>query len=261
MAWYYLDAQNTQNGPYEEEAFQGLIQNGTITEITLVYGPGLAEWVSLSQARTSGVLTLSAATSSSGLSLAPASGDLTTCPQCGAQVERSSLIPLEGRQVCPLCRNMVLQQIREGVGVTGPVNFDYATFGKRALAFLIDYVAMYVYGLLIQFLFLGGMMVSPDQVAMGVMVVYMICAYAGPLFYTLYFMGHEKYRGTPGMMALQIQIIRPDGARVGRWRILLRNMASGISALILGIGYLMMLWDNENRTLHDMMCDTRVVNK
>jgi len=39
----------------------------------------------------------------------------------------------------------------------------------------------------------------------------------------------------------------------------LRYLASILSALTLGIGYLMVLWDSEKRTLHDLICGTRVI--
>jgi uncharacterized RDD family membrane protein YckC len=31
--------------------------------------------------------------------------------------------------------------------------------------------------------------------------------------------------------------------------------------MIIGIGYLMAAWDDERRTLHDLICDTRVVRE
>jgi uncharacterized RDD family membrane protein YckC len=34
-----------------------------------------------------------------------------------------------------------------------------------------------------------------------------------------------------------------------------------LSAILLGIGYLMIAFDDEKRALHDRICDTRVIKK
>jgi uncharacterized RDD family membrane protein YckC len=34
-----------------------------------------------------------------------------------------------------------------------------------------------------------------------------------------------------------------------------------LSAIILGIGYIMAAFDSEKRALHDMICDTRVIKQ
>jgi uncharacterized RDD family membrane protein YckC len=38
-----------------------------------------------------------------------------------------------------------------------------------------------------------------------------------------------------------------------------RYFAKILSAIILGIGYIMVGFDSEKRGLHDMICDTRVI--
>jgi uncharacterized RDD family membrane protein YckC len=40
-----------------------------------------------------------------------------------------------------------------------------------------------------------------------------------------------------------------------------RHFAKYLSAMILGIGYFMAAFDDQRRTLHDRICETRVVRK
>jgi uncharacterized RDD family membrane protein YckC len=88
------------------------------------------------------------------------------------------------------------------------------------------------------------------------------------LAYLLTIVGHACYDGlfigrlgaTPGKLAAGIRIIRTDGSRVGAGRAFGRYFAKLLSFFALGIGYIMVAFDSEKRGLHDMICDTRVVN-
>jgi len=70
-----------------------------------------------------------------------------------------------------------------------------------------------------------------------------------------------KMGSTPGKMAFGMRVVRPDGSRVGMARAFGRYFAKLLSALILGIGYIVAAFDSEKRALHDMICDTRVVKQ
>jgi uncharacterized RDD family membrane protein YckC len=63
-------------------------------------------------------------------------------------------------------------------------------------------------------------------------------------------------------MACGIKVVNGDGSPVsyakGAARVL-GYLVSGCPTLC--IGFLMMLWDDQKRTLHDRMCDTRVIRK
>jgi uncharacterized RDD family membrane protein YckC len=55
--------------------------------------------------------------------------------------------------------------------------------------------------------------------------------------------------------------VRPDGEKISYARACGRGFAELVSSIILGIGYLMVVFDEEKRALHDRICDTRVVRK
>lgn len=75
--------------------------------------------------------------------------------------------------------------------------------------------------------------------------------------YPTYFLG--KYSATFGKMACGLKVVRPDGEKISYARACARFFAEFLSSIILGIGYLMVAFDEERRALHDRICDTRVV--
>ena len=78
------------------------------------------------------------------------------------------------------------------------------------------------------------------------------------LYYTI---GVSVWATTIGKRLLGLYVLRPDGSNVGPGRALARYFASVLSALILGLGYLMIGLRNDKRGLHDLICDTAVVRR
>jgi uncharacterized RDD family membrane protein YckC len=87
----------------------------------------------------------------------------------------------------------------------------------------------------------------------------MIMSIIVPALYSMWFLG--RFEATPGKMALGLKVVRADGSRITYWRGLGRHFAEMLSSFTLLIGYLIAAWDAERRTLHDHVCDTRVVKK
>lgn len=82
------------------------------------------------------------------------------------------------------------------------------------------------------------------------------------VLYALYFtLGVAIWSTTIGKRLLGMYVLRPDGARVGFGRALARYFAGILSFLILFIGYLMVGLRSDKRGLHDLICDTVVVQK
>lgn len=79
---------------------------------------------------------------------------------------------------------------------------------------------------------------------------------ASVAYYTL---GVALFAATVGKRVLKMQVIRPDGSRVGLGRAFARYFASILSALILTIGLLMVAFRRDKRGLHDLICDTVVI--
>jgi uncharacterized RDD family membrane protein YckC len=138
---------------------------------------------------------------------------------------------------------------------------DYAGFWIRFAALAIDAFILGIVNMVI-FIPLGMFMpTSPDNpmVFISFMPVIMLLQYAIPAAYDTWFVG--KYGATPGKMACKLKIVVEDGSRVSYLRAFGRHFAKWLSAMILLIGYIMAAFDDQRRTLHDRICETRVVRQ
>ena len=82
------------------------------------------------------------------------------------------------------------------------------------------------------------------------------------LISTIYYVGLNGHFGaTLGKMVIGAKIVRADGSRIGFGIAFLRMLATMISSLTLGIGYLMVAFREDKRALHDLIVGTRVIYK
>ena len=169
------------------------------------------------------------------------------------------MIRFNDARVCAGCKPVFVQKIKEGVSVAGAL--DYAGFWIRLGAVAIDWFIIWIFNMIL-FIPLGIFMpASGDNpfVALSFMPVIMLLQYAIPAVYDTWFVG--KYGATPGKMVCNLKIVVADGTPVSYSRSLGRHFAKWLSSIILGIGFLMAAFDDERRTLHDRICETRVVRK
>ena len=66
--------------------------------------------------------------------------------------------------------------------------------------------------------------------------------------------------GSPGKLITGIRIVNAQGEYIGIPRAILRYIGKILSGAILGIGYLMIIWDTEKQGLEDKIASTYVVN-
>ncbi|MGP4108938.1 RDD family protein [Virgibacillus sp. L01] len=69
----------------------------------------------------------------------------------------------------------------------------------------------------------------------------------------------SKYKGSPGKLACRIQVLNVEMTQISMLKSIGRFFAYFLSALPLGIGFLMAGWNEEKKALHDIVCSTRVV--
>lgn len=141
----------------------------------------------------------------------------------------------------------------------------YASFWERLGAYVIDSIVLSIPSYLVMFLVMFGMgMNDPQALESGEGVGAMMAMYAVLFVLVIaYFplMESSKHRATLGKMALKIQVNNAQGGRISTGQAFGRFFGKIISGLIIYIGYLMVLWDDENQALHDKMAKTWVVRR
>lgn len=252
MEWYYATTSKGQTGPVSEEKFQVLVTNGTIKPKTLVWNATMADWQKY------GDLTgnnLSAAPKASGSTEAMGT---SICAECGAAYAQENMIRYGDAWVCANCKPVFVQKLKEGVNTAGAM--EYAGFWIRFGAKFIDGIILNVVNMAISFT-LGFMMaIAEDQSQAFVFaIITNILSIAIGATYTTWMLG--KYGATLGKMACRIQVVTPEGGQITYLRAFGRHFAEILSAIILLIGYIMAAFDVEKRSLHDRICNTRVVKK
>lgn len=142
-----------------------------------------------------------------------------------------------------------------------PAELPKAGFWVRVIACFLDSLILgavqFVIGLVLSIA--GG--AAGDFEGGGSFALFMItwlCSIVISITYYVFFTGYNGQ--TPGKMALRIQVVRSDGSPLSYGRAFLREIpAKFISALILGIGYLMVAFDRQKQGLHDRIAGTYVI--
>ena len=140
-----------------------------------------------------------------------------------------------------------------------PMGMDYAGFGQRVLAYIIDGLLVSMsYGIVSAIpSLLYSLDPGLDEVAAVFLCLGQLILF--PLFFWYYVFFPARSGQTLGKRIMGIKIVSADGDSPGVGRCLVRLIGYWISGLILYIGFLMPLWDEENRALHDMIAGTRVI--
>jgi len=252
MNLYYADG-DQQVGPIGKSELQSLIRAKKINTKTLVWQDGMESWQEL------GVYVRSQRDHNPRPKKGIVTGSQAVCSECGRVFAEEEMIRFNGAQVCAGCKPLFVQKIKEGVSVGGTLN--YAGFWIRFGAIAIDGFILWIANMIV-FIPLGIFMPTPDDnpfTALSFMPLIMLLQYAIPAVYDTWFVG--KYGATPGKMACKLKVVVADGTPVTYSRALGRHFAKWLSSIILGIGFIMAAFDDERRTLHDRICETRVVRK
>ncbi len=206
-----------------------------------------------------------------------------TCPSCNysKHIDPALLPPDTTRATCPKCdESFALLQTEQSepapvqppaapvtdaefepppTSVMRPVNaaaLPKAGFWIRVVATIVDGFIVFVIQLALGFLLgMVGMAVGTGE-EVGSLI--MLLGYLISFAYYIVFTGYCGQ--TPGKMALRIKVIRTDGSDIGYGKAAFREvLAKFIAGIILGIGYLMVAFDDQKQGLHDRMSDTYVI--
>jgi uncharacterized RDD family membrane protein YckC len=197
------------------------------------------------------------------------------CPKCGFdQIENDE---------CPRCRVIVskyrqyLETIGSGHRQIQPPAFagksaggagewqegDPAGFWIRAAAYTIDSF-VFTAALLPFMMFvlpvgalLGQARERPEQTLFALNAAYNLTAFVAGMIYNIWM--HGRWGQTLGKMATGVQVLRVDGSPIGYGVAFLRYLASLLSSVTLAVGFLMVGFRSDKRSLHDLIVRTRVI--
>jgi len=262
MNWYYVD-QGQQTGPVNDAQFEELVRSGKIQPDTLVWREGMAGWMPQREA--------GGGPPPSGLPLGgspgPASGETVeaVCAECGKMFPTQDMIhhggALGGVYICVNCKPVFLQKLAEGAPInTGELN--YAGFWTRFAAVFLDGLILGAVNVCIGMI--AGLSASQaigvkPKGALVLQLVLMAIQLAIGISYEVVLIG--KYGATLGKMACKIKVVTEDGGRVSYARAFGRYFGKILSSMVCMIGFIIAAFDSQKRTLHDRICNTRVVFK
>ncbi|MEA2012481.1 MAG: RDD family protein [Verrucomicrobiota bacterium] len=256
--WYYM-SNDVPRGPYAERQIRDMIEDGQIKKKMLVR-PDNSEGWSLT------IETELASSFDGGEELT-----VVECEQCRKKFLSDELIEIGGIQICEKCKPMLLQKFEEGK--TADLFHKYGGLWQRCGALFLDGIILQLANipltLLLAFIIFGQFTMSPTSgngpFSSGILTfqgLNMFISFLIAITYSVWFVVNKG--ATLGKMASGLIIINTDGSEgiskekaIGRF--LLKNYVSGI--LTLGIGYLIAVFDDKKRTLHDRICNTRVIKK
>jgi uncharacterized RDD family membrane protein YckC len=251
--WFYATG-SEKIGPLSQEEFDELVNDGTIGRETLVWRKGMSEWQSLDQAGP-------AVEARSKWYYAV--GDEKLGPLAQQQFDRAVADGVISGETLVWRKGMSewqpLSEVQAGK-LSLKVQLKYAGWGGRIVAKFIDLIFMLALAGMVEGLsrkLFPAAYASPDAFNPVFMATMALNMFLG-VFYITWFVG--KFGATPGKMAVKLKIVKPSGARLSYGQAFGRYCGEFIVVfLTVMLGYLFGLFDSQKRTLHDRLCNTRVI--
>ena len=261
--WYYADANNNRQGPVPAAELTRLRGLGALGWDSLVWRDGMADWQPMRDfagelARDEDQDGLLSA--SGGQVIDPHAEPIATAH--GAAPSYQVVTDAAASPYAP-----PVAPVSGDASVVHGGEIVYAGFWKRVASSFIDSFVTGVIGMVVGMV-LGLPLVmmagaSGGDSGVGVMlsqiVLNLISIAIGVAYYAWFH--SSKMMATPGKMAIGIKVVRSDGTRISFLRGVGRYFALIPSALILGIGFIMAGFTERKQALHDIICDTLVVDK
>jgi uncharacterized RDD family membrane protein YckC len=137
----------------------------------------------------------------------------------------------------------------------GPDRVAYGGFWIRFVAYLIDAILLGIVGSVIWSIF--GFSWAATDLEHYDPTINLVSFLIGWLYFALL---ESSPRGaTVGKMAMGLRVVTGSGQRLSFLNATGRYFAKILSAIILGIGFIMIAFTDKKRGLHDMIADTLVI--
>jgi uncharacterized RDD family membrane protein YckC len=163
----------------------------------------------------------------------------TFCPVCGATLA-------SGAQFCGNCGTSLAPAgtIAPAAGAPGAA-VEYAGFWIRLVAWVVDVVILTVIGVFISLIIEG----NGPRFLIGLLV--------GIVYDVGFWVANDG--ATPGKMAMGVKVQMANGEPIDVGPALLRYLGYYLSAIIFGIGFLMIAFTPQKRGLQDYIAGTVVI--
>lgn len=253
--WYYADG-TEQIGPVTASEIRALLDEGRIHADTLVWQPGMTDWTPVAQIDPSAFDAHEGADEPALPPFADIGPDV--CSVCKRPFSEESLLRYQDMQICPECKPVFFQRLRES---GDPSLLTLGGFFQRALAKIIDSIilSLPIFGYIFYLAMAPGTDFENIFVYTPFDIFFNLFYYVFNGAYTIFFLG--RFGATPGKMVMGLKVVRADGNAITYGRATGRFFGEVVSGFICYLGYFIAAFDEQRRTLHDHMCDTRVIRK
>lgn len=262
--WYYADAQRERHGPVDAGAIREKFRQGELDLATLAWREGMSQWQPLSAVAEELQLLVQA---TSGIDLR---GDYAAIEN-GTAPEPAILSAAGAHSPYAAPGSISIDSSH----VVAGGDIVHAGFLRRFAASTIDSLVTGVvsYALLIPLALVMGVslvnMAGSEMANVGAMLVFYALYYAICILVpAIYFgwMQSSSNMASLGKLAVGAKVVRANGERISFWRAFLRYIAmAGLALVTCGLAMLVsaiMVGVSERKQgLHDMICDTIVVDK
>jgi uncharacterized RDD family membrane protein YckC len=147
-----------------------------------------------------------------------------------------------------------------------------AGFASRLIAFIIDLVIISItttvivigineiitfFGIKILLTRWMSHSVNAEIISSVIKILVVLAYYIFSVLYFAMFWSLVNY--TPGKYLLGLRVVRTDGRDLGFWRSVLRAVCYYLSALLLFMGFIWIIFDKKRQGLHDKIAGTVVI--
>lgn len=263
--WYYSDTQRNRLGPVRAEDLAQLHGEGQLQPGTLVWREGMTDWRPWREVMGE---VLGASTGDRPVFATPAM-EPALAAASGYNPYEVVERPSTSLYAPPLANVASHGQVVQGGQIV------YARFLKRFVSNGVDGLVggILMYAVLIPLMLVMGGSVGTlfdrGAVGAGLGVGFILLMYAVQLGVPATYQGAmlaSGWQATLGKRLTETKVVRSDGSPIGFWRGFLRNVAFVlITAFSCGLGavatVIMTIVQERRQGLHDMICDTVVVDR
>jgi uncharacterized RDD family membrane protein YckC len=144
-------------------------------------------------------------------------------------------------------------------GIGRDLRGQYAGFASRFTAFLSDcVVSIGVFMLVLAAASFAASVLTGTSIHWSRANLWVVIAFFGWEFFYYAYCWSTSGK-TPGMVLLGVQVVSLDGSQAGARRGVIRTLAFPLSFILLGLGFIGILFQRDRRALHDLIAGTAVI--